>query len=807
MRAHRAAAAALGVAVWLCQASAEYIQDADRPVRGLEGAVEIVRDRWGVNHIYAGTEHDLFFAQGYAAARDRLFQFELWRRQATGTLAEILGRRAIERDAGARLLAFRGDLDAELAWYHPRGARIITAFVAGINAAVTEANRDPDRLPIEFRALGIRPGHWTPAVVISRHGGLVSNLTQEIALAQAVRALGPQGVKDVSYFQPADPLLDVDPAIDLGALTDDIIERYRAARAPVDFVPADVVPEYRRPEAAGAERTLPKPWAALVPPGPEVLGSNNWVIAGRLTQSGKPILANDPHRVVGVPSLRYLVHLVGPGWNVIGGGEPILPGVSIGHNEAGAWGLTIFGNDSEDLYVYETNPADPRQYRYRGAWEAMRIVRDTIAVKGGAPVAVELAYTRHGPVLFEDRARRRAYALRAAWLDVGAAPYLASLRMGQARTWEEFRETCTFNLLPAENMVWAGVDGRIGWQAAGVQPRRPNWSGLVPVPGDGRFEWNGLLPIVELPHLVDPADGFIVTANHYLFPEGYPHRDAVHYTWADAYRAARITEVLAQRRFQTVADSVLLQIDELSIPARRIVPLLRPLAIDDPRVAAARAGLLEWDHVLRRDSIEAGVYAMFQRRLLVNVRDRLVPTEARPHLAVPMSRVVDWLHAPAARGDTDPLAVRDELLRRSLAEAVEELTRRFGADMAKWQWGQPDYHHAFFRHPLSDAVRASLAARLDVGPAPRGGDAYTANVTSASDRQTSGATFRIVADLADWDRSVASNAPGQSGDPDSPHYRDLFERWAHDQHFPLVYSRRAVEAAAISRTRLTPDAR
>lgn len=202
---------------------------------------------------------------------------------------------------------------------------------------------------------------------------------------------------------------------------------------------------------------------------------------------------NDPHRSQQAPSLRYWVHLVAPGWDVIGGGEPSLPGVSIGHNEFGAWGLTIFGTDSEDLYVYDTNPEKPLEYKYRGGWEAMKAIRESIAVRGQQASEVDLKYTRHGPVIYEDKAHHKAYAVRAAWLETGSAPYLASLRMGQSRSWEEFRDACTYSRMPAENMIWADRDGNIGYQAVGIAPQRQNWSGLVPVPGMGAMNGMGIL--------------------------------------------------------------------------------------------------------------------------------------------------------------------------------------------------------------------------------------------------------------------------------------------------------------------------
>jgi acyl-homoserine lactone acylase PvdQ len=341
-------------------------------VSGLNQPVEILRDRWGINHIYAKNEHDLFFAQGYSVARDRLFQLELWRRQATGTVAEILGPRELNRDIGARLHMFRGNLMQELNWYHPHGEEIVTAFVRGINAYIDEALRDPSGLPPEFKLLGIKPGKWTPAVVISRHNGLLGNAVEELRMAQAAKIIGVEAVKTLSQFYGS-PILNVDPAVDLSLVNGSVLELYNAFRGPIEFTPQDVVAAYRSDER-GFQRLTPAAMTGTLSIGlsQEDTGSNKWVVSGSLTQSGRPLLANDPHRAQGAPSLRYWVHLAAPGWNVIGSGEPAMPGVSIGHNEFGAWGLTIFGTDTEDLYVYETNPANPSQYKYRGAWDRHR---------------------------------------------------------------------------------------------------------------------------------------------------------------------------------------------------------------------------------------------------------------------------------------------------------------------------------------------------------------------------------------------------------------------------------------------------
>jgi penicillin amidase len=435
----------------------------------------------------------------------------------------------------------------------------------------------------------------------------------------------------------------------------------------------------------------------------------------------------------------------------------------------------------------------------------MRVVQDTIAIKGEKPESIALKFTRHGPVIFEDRANHRAYAVRAAWMEQGGAPYLASLRMNQARTWEEFRDACSYNRMPAENMVWADRRGTIGWQAAGVQPLRRNWSGLLPVPGDGRYEWEGFLPINALPHEVNPARGFIATANHYLFPNDYPWKEAVHYTWADPYRASRITELLASGRLFSVAETTRVQNDDLSLPARAIVPLLRDVKLPAGLLTTARERLMQWDFVLDKDSVSAGIYAMWQRRLFANVRERVLPPALKGNgLSLPTKRVIDLLHAPDGRLGEQPTQARDMLIAQSFEQAVAELTRRFGPDMQGWSYGQERFHHALIRHPLSAVVNDTTRAKLSVGPAPRGGDGTTISATGNGDNQTSGGSFKIIADTENWDNSVGINTPGQSGNPDDPHYRDLFELWANGKYFTLAYSRGKVESVKESTLRLEP---
>ena len=529
------------------------------------------------------------------------------------------------------------------------------------------------------------------------------------------------------------------------------------------------------------------------------------MVSGDHTQSGSAIMANDPHRSLQLPSLRYWVHLVAPGWNVIGGGEPALPGVSVGHNERGAWGFTIFPIDQEDLYVYETDPANPSRYRYGDGWEVMKTIRETIAVKGRPAVEAELKFTRHGPVLYEDPRHHRAYALRAAWLEEGTAPYLASLRIDQATSWAEFREACRSFLTPSENMVWADVDGHIGWQAVGLAPRRKNWDGLLPVPGDGRYEWEGFLPVLELPHLADPSRGWFASANQDNLPPGYPF--AVGFEWTDPFRFARIEEVLGSDRRFTLTDMMQLQQDELSLPARSLVPLLRGLKPAPGRTSQAIDQLLSWNFVLIQDSVPAAIYVAWEHALKNAVWDLVVPKDARavfPQRSLSTEKLIHWLTTPDGRFGTDPVAGRDALLLQSLDQALSELERRLGPDRNRWRYGQEAFKHIRLKHPLSDAVTAELQARLDLGPLPRGGYGHTVNSTSDDDNQATGASFRIIADTGDWDRSVGTNAPGQSGDPESPHYRDLFETWADGQYFPVSFARPKVETVTEAKTTLVP---
>ena len=774
------------------------VEQEKRSIEGLKQSVEILRDQWGINHLYAQNQHDLFFTQGYAAAQDRLFQFEIWRRQATGTVAEILGARELKRDIGTRLFKYRGDLDRELNHYHPEGKAIIEAYVSGVNAYIKSVINTPEKLPLPFKILGIEPQPWTAEVVISRHQGLLGNIGQELEIGRAVALIGPEKVKDLLWLHPQEPVLDLDPKIDQQLLFEDLLAPYFAFRKGVQFEPRDLQPEYRTAEAISLLNQfneLSKDSLAI--------GSNNWVVAGSKTVDGNTYMANDPHRTIAVPSLRYMAHLVAPGWNVIGGGEPEIPGISIGHNGIGAWGLTVFRTDGEDLYQYELNPKNPLQYKYKGEWKDFKIIEEVVKVKDGPNETIKLYYSHHGPITYLNKKALKAYGVSCAWLEPGGSPYLASLRMDQAQNWEEFRDACNYSHIPGENMIWADKNGTIGWQAVGIAPVRNHSSGLVPVPGDGSYDWDGYLPIIQKPNELNPKSGFIATANQNVTPEDYEHWNAIGFSWSDPYRGDRVNEFLGSKNHLNMEDMRRLQTDVASLPARTLIPLLLELPLD-PQLAQLQNKFSNWDQRLEPTSIEAGIYVAWEDEIQRLAHEKFVPENVKKHLGkLQLKRILDWIQKPKDspfKSDSS----RNSFLLEAFKNAVGNLKKSLGEEPLQWQYGQEAYKHSSITHALGAVASSQYAKKLNLPSLPRGGNAYTPGSTGSNKRQSSGASFRMIVNTGDWDATIGTNAPGQSGNPDSPFYTNLYEDWAKDVYFPVYYSKEKIEEHLYKRTLLTP---
>jgi penicillin G amidase len=730
--------------------------DGTLSIPGLDSSVEVRRDRWGVPHIYARTQHDVFFAQGFVAAQDRLFQMDMWRRIGEGRLAEVFGPRFVERDRFARMWRYRGDMNAEWTSYAPDTKSIATAFVDGVNAYIAVVR---DRPPVEYAILHIAPEPWTPDVPLQRMAALsmTGNADAEIFRAQLVAAVGPERA---GALLPTIPHRDLDPApgLDLSAVSSASLGGYGQAAGPLQL--------------------------------PRIVGSNNWVVSGSRTVSGKPLLANDPHRYLDNPSLRYITHLVAPGWNVIGGGEPGVPGVAAGHNDRIGFGFTIVGMDQQDVYVETLRPCEgmPAEtcYLHDGAWKPVRVVPDTIAVHGERPRIVQLLFTEHGPIVHEDTlidgsGQHRGYALRFVGSEPGTAGYLAQLSVDRAHDWNSFLRAAARWKLPTENLIYADVDGNIGWIAAGLMPKR-SWSGLLPVPGTGGFEWTGFRTVDELPKAFNPARGFINTSNNDIRPDGYDV--PLNFEFATPFRAHRVTEVLADRsRKFDVASFERLQHDVISLQARTLVPELL--------ATGRRAGLdtlwayrqfSAWDHGLRTDGAAPVLFELWKRALSRAALSRVAPAAARSVL-----RGDDWIDNWASPDDalaSLSAATRDTIMIAAVDSALAFATRQFGPDRSAWRWGT--LHLASFPH--------HLAAAFDPTPVQRAGDGETVNSTAgAGFSQQYGASYREIIDFADWDRSVATNVPGQSGQPGSEYYENLLPLWARGEYFPLAYSRAAVE--------------
>jgi penicillin amidase len=757
-------------------------------VPGVAQSVEILVDRWGVPHIYAGSEDDVFFAQGWNAARDRLWQLDLWKRRGEGLLSEVFGPEFVAKDRAARLLLYRGDLRDEWIAYAGDTKRIVSSFVAGINAYVSLTEERPELLPPEFRALDYRPARWTPETVVAiRSHGLLRNAKAELQRALFLRRFGKDALALRDRYEPAHQL-EIPEGLDLTLFDEKTLADYDLGTGAVSFAKL----------LEGAEATADESGGA---------GSNNWAIAPSRTATGRPILANDPHRALELPSLRYLVHLSSPRLALVGAGEPALPGVSLGHNGHVAFGFTIFSMDQEDLYVLATRggAGELPEYRVADGWERMTEVRERIAVRGdSAGRDVVLRFTRYGPVLLEDE-RGFAIALRAAWLEPGMAPYLASLELQRVRDWDGFLAALNRWGLPGENLVYADTSGTIGWKPAGRVPVRRGWDGLLPVPGGGRYEWEGWLDGDALPVELNPARGWVASANQMNLPPGYER--AVGYEWAPPYRYQRIAEELASRERWSVEDAARLQTDYVSMPARGLIARLDGVAGRSAVERRALDLLHDWGGRLDASSAAAALFEVWLRRHLPAAvwgrvaRARGFPAEAVPELE---KATVASLLAVLERGD---LGREQEVIAflESLAAAAVDLEERLGRDWSAWRWG--DLHHSRFDHPLAELLRSKLGVETAIGPAPRPGSGDTPGATTyeAPDyKQRSGASVRVVIDVGAWDESVAMNTPGQSGVPGSDHYRDLFPAWAADETFPLLWSRGRIEAETTRRIRLDP---
>ena len=734
--------------------------DGEQTVAGLKEPVEVIRDEWGVPHVYARNDDDLFFAQGWVMAQDRLWQMEMWRRWREGRLAEIFGPEALDYDRRARLMMFRGPWD-ETEWtsYHPDARRLFTAHAAGVNAWVEQHRGN---LPVEFQLTGVEPLPWTAETVVLRWAALGVPSVRGHAIHEMQLALdvARYGVEEANRRFAPDPWDDlaVPEGLDVSIVTEEILDAMRAGDgdpfAAGRLPPLEIVEPYRALAAASA----PGPRARRILPGPAAAeGSNNWVMTGARSPGGAPILANDPHRRIEMPALRYFVHLVAPGWNVIGGGEPPFAGVDAGSNERMAWGFTFAGTDMVDVYVEELHPEDPNLVRWRDGWEPLRIIEEEIPVRGRAPEPVVLKFSRHGPVFYEDRENGVAYAVRSVVQEPGTAAYKGSFQLAQAEGCADFFERAMHWLVPTHSLVCGDADGNVALQVTGLTPDRDGWNGRLPVPGNGDYEWRGFR--TDLPREFNPERGYVATANDNVHPPGYEGRPVFYHSsrGVETSRIARLHQLLGAGGMLSVEDHKRIQHDARLLAAERDAPAFRGWTSSDADVEWARGLIAAWDGTVSQDSTAGALYVRWNAEVDEAVRD---PETSESE--------------------------RRALIERGLAAAVERLTAELGPDRSEWRHGR--VHASALPHMLS--------AAFDLPPVERPGGFGAVNAT--------GANFRRIIDLADPDRSVASNAPGQSAQPGSPYYGNLAENLGNGEYFPLLYTRGAVEERAAHRLTLWP---
>jgi penicillin G amidase len=776
---------ARGGLTWLSKRRLPQI-DGSLNITGLSAPVEIMRDTWGVPHLYAANSYDLFLAQGFVHAQDRLWQMELNRRTAAGRLSEIFGEVALDTDRTTRTFGFRRCAIVDQENASADMADALNAYTAGVNAFLQHPTAS---LPIEFSLLRYQPEPWTvldSATVMAMLTWQMSHAWYgEIVRAQLIEAIGPEHAAELEIHYPTGNPATLPQGIEFNAIDADGI--LRAMRGP--FL------DHGK-------------------------GSNAWAVAGSKTTTGKPLLCNDPHLPLLLPSLWYKVHLVGGPFDVIGVSVPGLPMVLIGHNPHIAWGITLAYTDCEDLYIEKLDPGQRNKYRFGETWRTAEVVREEIRVKGRAtPHVEEVTITHHGPIISDvigytgKQVAVNSMALRASHVARGW------LWLNQAKGWDEFVRAMRLIEAPQLNVAYADTAGNIGYWCTGRVPVRAQGKGDVPVPGwTGEYEWIGEVPFEEMPHALNPQQGYVITANNRLVPADYPH--FLGDVWMNGYRARRAAEVFESKPKLSADDLRALQMDVTCLPGLDFVKRVGDLQSDDPDATLALDLLRQWDGNLTVETIGGTVYEVarytlarnvFEAALSKSLVDRVMgqgfhplllnATEFYGHDTVALLRLLDnpqsWWWSQAGG--------REATIGRSLKQAIAWLRQTLGADQQQWQWGQ--LHHSTFPHAM--ALQKPLDQVFNRGPYPIGGDTDTVCQIAMLpnepyDNKAWAPTYRQIVDLGDLSKSQWVYAPGQSGQLGSPHYDDLIDAWRTGQTIPMLWTRAQVEGAVEGKLVLKP---
>lgn len=752
-------------------------------LKGLQSNVEIIRDRWGVPHIYASNRRDLMFGFGFAQAQDRFWQMEFYRRLGLGTLAELLGEQALEVDRLTRRVGFQRAAQRDWAQASELEREVLEAFSAGINAYLASAP-----LPVEFQILRLRPQPWQPVDTLAfgkfMAWVLNGNWDYEVLRSWTIERFGPELAAELEPAYPRGLPLVVPPGAEA-----------KGSRPPLD-------------EEFGKVQEL------IVATGRTM--SNCWAVDGAKSVTGRPLLANDPHMPLQMPSLWYEVHLDSPELKVTGGCIPGVTSILIGHNQHIAWGITAALADGDDLYVERISPDHPHRYEFQGQWLEAEVVREEISVRGRKePLVEEVMITRHGPVISPClRGETRTLALKTTALEPFHQVEI-TFRLMSARNWDEFRAALRAWPAPPQNFGYADVKGNIGYQLAGLIPIRAKGYGMVPSPGwSGEYEWQGYIAFDELPWSYNPESHWLASANNKIVDDDYPY--FLTFNYAEGYRQQRIVELLKAKEKLSLEDFKAIQCDLYSIPGRQLAGYLLSLPAKDEWAARAQTFVKAWDYRLAPDSVAACIVEVFFSHLVRKALQEKVGSWSEFYLGrgIHLLRAQGHFFGEAASWLLDKIQSRpqwfegktwQEAMVEALASALAELRTLLGDDMSRWQWGR--LHQQAFVHLLGQGP--ALARLFNRGPVPVGGDANTVWQAAYYPRNqyradSYNASYRVIFDLSDFNKSLAVIPSGQSGQTSSRHYADQTRIWLRGDYHPMPWDRPDVEALAEARLTLEP---
>jgi penicillin amidase len=769
-------------------------------IQGLRAPVTVRRDERGIPYIEATNDEDLYFAQGYVTASDRLWQMDLQRRTVRGQLSEIFGNAALAQDKLHRRFGFGKMIDEAAAHLDPTFNPAVSAYTKGVNAFISSLT--DQTTPPEFRVLQYKPTEWTPGDSLAVGALMAEYLSNTWQLDIMRESLGSLPKEKRDALLPDSSPLDVvvvgsDRARSGGRSGSAGVLPATSART----IDAAILAQLS--ELMEAERQSLDLLGFSARSLETLQASNNWVVSGKHTASGKPLLANDPHIPASAPNVWYQTELIAPGIHVSGVTFPGIPGIVIGHNERIAWGVTNLGPDVQDLYIEKFDKDNPAKYQTPAGWRDAEIRHEQINVRKNPidPKSIEtqtfdVVVTRHGPIILEKENTR--YALRWTMLDPVTLETPGIFATNRARNWKEFTAALSTYNGPTQNFVFADVDGHIGYYGAGRIPIRKTGDGSVPYDGaTDNGEWTGLIPFDKLPHVYDPASGIIVTANQRVVGSDYPF--FVSHVWASPYRARRIFDLLSAKPRLTIDDFRKIQGDVYSLGnvtfARAAAKILS--AGPDFQPASFINDLNSWDGLMTADShtavIVSQMRAAFRQRVINAALGPLASGYFWPQTDVLIDRIIaeqprDWL--------PKEFTTYAELLKASYEDARQTLTKSLGADETKWMWGAQA--KARFNHPLAQVP--FIGAAYVIEPFPQngtGGSGATVNVGS-------GVSMRFIADVTDWDKSQNGIPLGESGIPNNPHWKDQLDDWRKVTPRPFPFSKAAIESATKETLTLTP---